>query len=157
MGSVNNIYLVIADEPYKRYVKTIASKVGGVRMDDQMKGQTGFILESAPDGFSYEAEVLEIYSDREDRLLRQANKTLFSNGYLKEFTGQLPELDTTNMLDDDEVDMIAATKNIQVLQKRINELTSPFTVKRILDKANEIGRPQKTIAVIQDRLDFLSK
>lgn len=157
MSSMNNIFLVNVDPPVKRYVKTIPSKLGGIRFDSNGKNQIGFILETSPTGaFVYDDEVLEIYTDREDRAFRQLNKSLFTKGYLKEYAQEAPELDTANMLTDEEVAEIASMRNIQQLTKRISELTSPFTVQRILNAANDIGRPAKTIAAIQAHLTQLT-
>lgn len=155
MGSANNMYLMVATPPVKKYVKTVPSKIGGVRLDAEGKTVTGFILESKPDTFVYDAEVLEIYSDKEDRFLRQMNRKLFENGFITEYFSEIPEVDTKNMFTDDEVTAIASTHNIQQLQKRIGEITSPISMKRILAAANEIGRPQKTVQLIQRRLEEL--
>lgn len=157
MSSVNNIFLVNAESPVKRYVKTVPSKVGGIRFSSNGENQVGFVLESEPTGFVYDAEVLEIYTEREDRALRQLNKSLFTNGYLKEYALDAPPVDVSNMLTDDEIVEIASLRNIYTLEARINELTSPFTLRRILDEANNIGRPAKTVATIQKRLDAVSK
>jgi len=156
MGSVNNIYLVNVEPPVKRYVKTIPSRVGGIRFDANGKTEVGFILASDERGFIYDNEVLEIYTEREDRALRQLNKNLFTQGYLKEYTADAPGIDVSNMLSDEEIHEIASMRNIKSLEVRLTELSSPFTLRRVLDTANEIGRPQKTIAVIQARLDAVS-
>jgi hypothetical protein len=152
MASVNNIFLVNSDPPVKRYVKTVPSKVGGIRFDANGKLEVGFVLESDEDGFNYEAEVLEIYTTREDRALRQLNRSLFTQGYLKEYNAEAPEVDTRNMLTDEEIVEIASMRNIQSLIARISELSSPFTLQRILTAANDIGRPAKTVGAIEQRL-----
>ena len=157
MASVNNIFLVNIDPPVKRYVKTVPSKVGGIRFDANGKTQIGFILESAAGGFSYDSEVLEIYTDREDRAVRQMNKNLFTQGFLKQYNAEAPELDTRNMLSDEDIVEIASLRNIKALEARISDLTSPFTVQRILTAANDIGRPAKTISIIEQRLAAVSE
>jgi hypothetical protein len=156
MGSVNNIFLVNSSPPVKRYVKTIPSMVGGLRFDTVGERQVGFILESDPAGFFYDDEVLEIYTEREDRALRQLNRELFTQGFLKEYKAEAPEVDTTNMLSDEDIIEVASIQNIKTLESRIKQLTSPFTMQRILTAANDIGRPSKTIALIQARLDEIS-
>lgn len=154
MSSQNNIFLVNIEPPVKRYVKTIPSKVAGVRFDSNGKLEIGFVLESAPSGeFDYDSEVLEIYTDRENRALKQLNRSLFAQGFLKEYNLEAPEVDTTNMLSDEEVVEIASMRNIKSLEVRISELTSPFTIQRVLTAANDIGRPAKTIATIEARLN----
>lgn len=153
MDSVNNIYRVVDTPPVRRYIKAVPSKVAGVRLDANGKEQVGFILQSDPDTFNYDKEVLEIYSEREDRAVKQLNRALFSNGYLIEYNVEAPPIDTSNMLTDEQIVEIASLRNINALEARIRELTSPFTLQRILIAANDIGRPAKTVAVIQKRLD----
>lgn len=155
--SVNNIFLIVVDPPYKRYVKTVPSSIGGIRLNSEGTNTTEFVLRSHPDGFVYDDEVLEIYTDREDRFLRQSNKTLFQKGYLKEYIGEQPQLDTSNMLTDSEIEEIASIRNVAVLQKRLNEITSILSMKRILDLATEIGRPAKTLQIIKKRHDDLKE
>jgi len=157
MASVNNIYLVLTDPPTHRYVKSIPSKIAGVRLDADGKNQVGFVLQSQTSGeFSYDDEVLEIYSDREDRFLRQVNKGLFKQGLLQPFKGELPDVDMSNVLSDEAIVEIASIRNLPQLQKRLQEITSPFTVKRVYDTAVQIGRPQKTIAAINERLEIIN-
>lgn len=152
MASVNNIFLEVSDPPFAKYMKTVPSKLGGVRFDADGKQQVGFIIESNPSGFVYDDEVLEIYSSREDRAVRQYNKALFTKGLLKEYKQDQPPLDMSNMLSDEAVVEIASIRNLQHLTKRISEITSPFTLQRILTAANSIGRPAKTVEAIQTRL-----
>jgi hypothetical protein len=153
MASVNNIFLVNENPPVARYVKTIESKVGGIRFDSRGQTEVGFVLESDPTHFDYDSEVLEIYTERENRALKQLNRKLFSEGYLKEYKLESPEVDTRNMLSDEAIIEIASMRNIKSLEARIAELTSPFTIQRILTAATDIGRPAKTVALIQARLD----
>lgn len=155
MASQNNIYLVVMDEPYKRYTKAVPSQVGGIRLDANGKEPVYFILHSHPKGFEYDAEVLEIYTEREDRYFRQANRGLFAQGLLKEYFGEQPELDDSNVLTDAEVQEVAAMRNIESMRKRLNELSSVYTIRRILAAANEIGRPQKTVQMIESRIKEL--
>lgn len=153
--SVNNIFLMATEPPVKKYQKAIVSQVGGTRLDSDNK-QVYFILKSGPDGFDYEYEVLEVYSDREDKFIRQANRKLFELGMLKEYIGDIREIDTTNLLTDDQIRDIAGTTNVPSLLKKLQELTSTFTVQRVLDTAKEIGRPAKTLDLIANRLKELN-
>lgn len=155
MASQNNIFLVNAATPVRKYVKTVPSRVGGVRFDADGKNQTGFILDSDPNGFVYDSEVLEIYTEREDRAVRQWNQKLFTNGLLKEYNAEQPQIDLSNMLSDEDVTAIAAMRNLPALQKRLQEITSSITAQRIYDSAVELGRPAKTIASIKERVDAL--
>jgi len=154
MSSVNNIYLVNIEPPVKKYVKTIPSKVGGIRFDSRGEHEVGFILETSDQTkFVYDDEVLEVYTSREDRALRQLNRKLFEQGFLKEYLEEAPALDTTNMLTDAEIEEVARISNINSLKTRLLDFTSAVTVQRILKSAEEIGRPAKTLELIRQRLE----
>lgn len=156
MSSVNNIYLVNIEPPVKKYVKTIPSKLGGIRFDARGEREVGFVLETInPDQFVYDDEVLEVYTEREDRALRQLNRKLFELGYLKEYAQDAPALDTANMLSDEEILEVAKTPNINTLKARLLDFTSAVTVERVLKAAQEVGRPAKTLEVIKQRLDTI--
>lgn len=156
MASVNNIFLVNIEPPVKRYVKTLPSKVGGWRLDAAGKNQIGFILESSPDGFSYDAEVLEIYSEKEDRYLRQTNRVLFTEGFIKEYSGDMPNVDTTNMVSDEDVQMIASTRLPAHMRSKLREYTSVVTLQRIRQAADEMGRARSVMNIIDERLKELT-
>ncbi len=154
MASVNNMFL-IAGEPVKRYVKTLPSKISGSRLEPGSDAvhPIYFVLESLRDApFSYEAEVLELYTDKEVKYFMQANKSLVAAGFIKEYNGTISEPDVTNFLSDEDVQIIAAIKTVPALTNRLDELTSRVAVHRVLDAANDIGRPKRFIDAIELRL-----
>jgi hypothetical protein len=154
--SVNNIYLVVPTEPYKKYVKTVPSSIAGKRFNDRADAEVGFLLRSVPGVFSYDDEVLEVYSDREDRFLKQANKSLFESGMLKEYTGNRSAMDTRNIMSDEDVLEIASLRNVMQLSKKLEDIDSKITAQRILDTAKEIGRPAKTLELIEKKVKDLN-
>lgn len=155
MGSLNNIFILAEiEEPFKKYTKTVDYVVTGWRLDTDGR-QVEFILESPTETFDYEQEVLEIYSEREDKFFRQRNRRLFEKGLIKEFTGEPETVDETNFLTDAEVNEIATIRSSEELKNELNALTSRATVLRIQKAAKEIGRPARIMKVIDTRLSEL--
>lgn len=154
MASVNNIYL-LAGDPFKQYVKTIPSTVAGMRLDPGHAEPrlVGFVLESLPDGFDTEAEVLAVYSQREDDYLQQANRALFRLGMLKEYAGDSdkPAIDYSNFLSDDEVKAVASLKTVAALRSRLSDITSYFTASRIVKAAEDMGIKKSLLDIMRAR------
>ncbi len=156
MQSMNNIF-VAQGEPYKRVVKTVDHPITGWRIDPDSGKQVEFILSTPTPEFDYESDVLEFYSEKDWKFFQQRNRYLITKGLVKEFEGVPEAIDTTNLLTDDDIFKIATMTQAMSLNKRLRELTSPLTVKRILAVAEEVGRPAKTIALIKARAEELEK
>lgn len=152
MQAANNIFLTAGD-PVKKYATTVAHPITGWRLDPDTGRQIEFVLTSpSKDEFSYEHEVIELYGDKEVKFFIQRNKYLIESGLVKEFTGTTDEVDTTNLLSDEEVMQIATIRQQPELKERLAGMTSKITVQRVLNIAKEIGRPAKIIALIESRL-----
>lgn len=111
--SFNNIYLELVDvEPYSRYQKNVPSAVSGWRLNPKdLSHRVEFLLASPSSKFNYQSDVIELYSEKEDRYFRMANSVLFDMAYLipyvedgDEVTGEIL-VDNVNTL----VDEIAGT------------------------------------------------
>lgn len=152
MPSVNNIYMV-AGEPYARYVKTLRSLVSGMRLNPttQVMTPVDFVVASHPERFEYDSEVIEIYSEQEDRYFKQANRSLFQSGLLKAYDGakELPPLE--NFMSDEEVKQIATIKNTNELRTRLLKVDSPITLARILSAAEEANATKRVLDAIRER------
>lgn len=146
----NNIFLT-ADEPVARYAKTIRSKIAGVRLHPESGAQVGFVLESNedPDTFDYDTEILELYTDKEHRFFKQANKKLIEEGLLKPFSGTAEDVQLNNLVPDEELEDVVSTSNQAELKARLTKYTSLVTVERALSLAKEIGRPRRILTVIE--------
>lgn len=153
---MNNIF-VAQGEPIKRFVKTVEHPITGWRLDPDTGKQVEFILSTPTADFDYDTAVLEFYSDKDFGFFKQRNRYLIQAGLVKEYVGEAEPVDTTNLLSDEEIYKIATISQPFTLTKRLNELTSPHTVKRILAVAEEVGRPAKTIAMIKARAEELEK
>lgn len=156
MQSMNNQF-VAAGDPIKRFVKTVDHPITGWRIDPETGKQVEFILSTPTENFDYDTAVLEFYSEKDWKYFQQKNKYLIAAGLVKEYTSAPEEVDTTNLLTDEEVYKIATTTQFHVMTKRLEELTSPQTVKRVLAVAEEVGRPAKTLAYIKARAEELEK
>lgn len=156
MSSEFNIIVTAENEPIKKFAKAIPSKLAGRRLDPFKMSEIAFVLESDPkEGFLYENDVVEIYSERELRFFLHANRTFIKEGYLKEFHGSPTEADVTNVISDEEIERIAALRTGPMIAKRIGELTSLVAVQRVLDMAQHIGRPASIIKIIEKRIQEL--
>ncbi len=145
-----------AGDPILRYALVPKHGITGWRLnpDDGKKLEFELVPHQEPP-FDYERDVIELYSDKEVKFFRQANRYLFSQGFLTEYLGEAEPVDVTNMLTDAEVLEIASTRNVNQLNSRIKDLTSLVSVQRILNAAQEIGRPAKTLELIRKRLEDL--
>jgi len=165
--SKNNIFIT-DKEPVKRYMKAmpITYTITGWRLDPETGKKIDFLL-SCPGlpltakyedltkrTFSYDDDVVELYSDKEVRMFVQMNKYLFQKGLIQEFEGEPDEVDTSNVLSDKEV-MAIALMTPAKLTARLEEIDSEITVKRILATAEEIGRPAKVLALLRGKLSTL--
>lgn len=148
----NNIFLT-AENPVAKYMKTVRSKIAGFRLHPENQQQVGFVLESDedPDTFDYDREVLELYSDKEVRFFKQANKKLIEAGLLKPFTGDAEDVRLNNLVSDDELEEVVSTSNQAELKARLTKYTSLVVVERALTLAKEMGRPRRILTVIEQR------
>ena len=153
--SINNILLTAETEPTHRYAKTIRSKIAGFRLDPLDNKQVPFLLTSVGDEFSYEDEVVELYSDKENRYFMQANKLFIANGYLKPFNGTAAPVAMDNIISDEDVERIAAIRTPNQLKSKLAPITSKVSLERVVQAAREIGRPQSIINIIESRIKDL--
>lgn len=154
--SMNNQFVAVG-EPIARYVKTVDHAITGWRLDPESKKQVEFILTTPTPEFDYDTAVLEFYTDKDLAFFKQKNRYLIEQGLVKEYTGEAEPVDTTNLLTDAEIQEIAATRTPTQMAKRLNELTSALTVKRVLAVAEEVGRPAKTLDQIRARVKELGE
>lgn len=172
--SINHQFIQHDDKIVKRYTKTTNGMVSGRRLDpNNPANQMTWLLQS-PDGnfkvfwegtgdqprcervaFSYDLEVVELYSDTEVRLFERQNRALIERGILKEYSESSPAVDTTNLLTDEEVTALATTKQPLAFKKKIASITSIYTLQRILESIGAHDRPMSFAKTIQERIKEL--
>lgn len=177
--SVSHQYIELQDNVYKRYVKTQLGVLSGNRVNPHnVQQRLPFVLSTPDDkvvykkikvdnleydevtgrdaAIDYDEEVLETYSETEDKIFRSINKRLFKEGLLVEYSEKNSDIDYTNALTDDEVERIAKIKNTMAFKKEIRALTKTPTLQRIMEKLLELDRPNSFIRAVQERMNELS-
>lgn len=165
---MNNQFIHLQGKVYKRYIKTSLGILSGYRVNPEDHSQRlAFTLKTPEDhvvfvqdddyvradkraSVNYDEEILEIYSEAEDRLFRRLNRQSIEDGLLVEYLDSDTEIDTTNELTDKDLQYIADTKNLLQFKKRIGEITSPVTLKRILDLLDD--RPKSFTTALELRM-----
>lgn len=158
MRSNNNIVFTVEDV-VARYAKTVNWSFSGRRLDPRdHKQELIFVLGDSPEGapFDYERDVVELYSAVEQRFFIQANKYLFENGLLAEWTSDREQVDLRNVLTDEDVYRIAASKTFTDLLLAADGITSPITLERIYNAAEAINRPKKFMSQLRDHINSFS-
>lgn len=173
--SINHQFIQHDDKIVKRYTKTVNGMVSGRRLDpNNPANQMTWLLQS-PDGnfkvlwqgtgdeprceriaFSYDLEVVELYSDVEVRLFERQNRALIERGVLKEYSEISPAIDTTNLLSDEEVTEFATIKQPLAFKKKISTITSVHTLRRILESVEKRDRPMSFANTVHDRIKELT-
>lgn len=172
--SHNHQFIAFDQQIVKKYAKTSVGAMTGYRLDPYRPENRISWLLSSPNrlftvtwvegspatitrnGFSYDDEVIELYSDAEVRLFERMNRSAIESGALKVYTENAPVVDTTNVLTDAEIESIATTKQIPSLKKKVAALNSILTLKRILESVEKHDRPMSVARAIQDRINELS-
>lgn len=172
MQSRNHQYVELSEQVVKRYVRTTLEPLTGYRTDPLNPNVRVDWLLATPDrnytyipytpehttqvrqdAFTYEDEVLELYSAAEVRVFQQLNKGLIEGGKLKEYTDVAPELDTSNALSDIQVVKIASIRQLPALKKELAGITSPQTLARVKATAEALDRPTSIVNAVQARIE----
>jgi len=172
--SKNHQFIEFEDRIVKRYAKTVPSVLTGLRLNPHRpENRLDWLLTSSAEsfkhvwedgekptltriGFSYDHEVIELYSDAEVKLFERLNRAAIEQGLLKVYTDAAPVVSTHNALIDADVIEIAKIKQLSALKKRLTTLTSVITVQRVLEAAKTLDRPLSIITAIEKRIDELS-
>lgn len=167
MASENAQFPEFEDQVYARYRKTTIGAVAGIRLNPHdHKQRIPFLLQSSLSKFTwndkkpeestlefdYATDVLELYSAQEEKVFKALNPNLFSQGLVVVHTGAKEQVDTSNAVDDNAVLEIAALKNLPQFKKKIGELTSPTTLRRIDEQVKAKDRPYSFIRAIAERI-----
>lgn len=162
----NNIYLELEGNVYKRYEKVPVNIVSGLRANPlDTKLQVGWSLTTSEDDFSfkenrrtafvYETEVIEIYSELEDKIFRRLNKNLFDKGLLKVHAGLTPEYDFANFITDEQVGEIINIRTMDEFKNKLDTYNSVSTLNRIKDAAVAANKSIKKVQLIDTRIEVV--
>jgi hypothetical protein len=163
MKSVNHQFLEFSDQVVKRYTKSRLYPITGWRLnprnavnpnerlefllatpennveftpyDQEGNGEPTKVKQVA---FTYEDEVLELYTEMEVRSFERMNRLLIENGFLVEYDSTSPAVNKVNTLSDVELRKIAKLKMLTTFKQRIKELTSIYTLEGLLEIMDSI-------------------
>jgi len=179
MKSVNHQFPEFSDRVIARYVKTVMTPISGYRLNPRNgvnpNERIEFLLttdesdiEVIPydDGqdtkhkqvrFSYDNEVLELYSDLEVRSFERMNRLLIENGILVPYSESAPEIDKTNLLTPREIKtLIKSTPDI--LKEKLSVITSLQILEKILtEMENNDTTTMAQLKIVKARLNELNK
>lgn len=159
--NANHQFLENQDQVYSRYRKTSVGAVSGARLHPRTQERIPFILMSNdsrfdPDSgkleFNYETDVVETYSETEDRTFRAWNSYLFKTGLLVPYTGAKEEVDTSAAMSDEEITSLVAVKNLLQFKSRISKINSKVTLQRILEETRRQDKKHSFILAVEERI-----
>jgi hypothetical protein len=155
MKSINHQFLEFSDQVTKRYTKARLQPLTGWRLNPQNavnpNERIEFLLATPEENvqytpygegeptkakqvkFTYEDEVLELYTEQEVRSFERMNKLLIENGLLVEYSETTPAVNKANTLSDVELRKIAKLKMLSAFKARISDLTSIYTLESLLE------------------------
>lgn len=161
--ATNNIYPAMQDQVYKRYAKVPINVIGGLRVDpSDMRVQVGWILKTDEDNFDFETkkrkvfeyddEVVEIYSESEDKLFRKLNSGLFSAGLLKEYNEENELIDSPNFVNDAEILRVIEIRSVAEFEAALKKFDAVATLERIKQQLVDQGKSVKKVQLVEARL-----
>lgn len=166
MSSTNNIFPELEDKVFKRYSKVPVHILSGLRPDPYETRKTiPWVLQTKEENydnkqkkltFDYEDEVIELYSQYEVDTFKRLNKAMFDNGYFKEYLGSQAPVNTTNILSDEELLIIADIRSNETFAHELTKLTSSLTLERLKQIATAAGKSVKKIQLIEARIEALN-
>lgn len=141
MRSKHNVYPEFSDQVHSRWKKTTVHAIAGTRIDPYhtdrrisfllMSDEKNFNHTSRVLQFEYETDIVETYSERETRLFTSLNKEMIQAGKLIPYDESAPIVNQSNALTDDDIIRILLLTNRLSFRKRLNEINSSVTLRRI--------------------------
>lgn len=162
----NNIFIEYDDRIIARYKRTCVHAISGIRIHPTSNERVSFMLNSdwrdfdpatEKVKFNYSNDIIEIYSEQEDKVFRALNAYLFHNGFIAPYAGGRDVVSTTNSMSDEAISDLAGNQSIVEFSDKINALDSVVTLQRILDTVKSADRPYSFIRIIEKRLSELGK
>lgn len=155
MKSVNHQFMEFSDQVIKRYTKARLQPLTGWRLNPRNtvnpNERLEFLLATPEQNveftaygegeptkakqviFTYEDEVLELYTEIEVRSFERMNRLLIENGLLVEYNDTASAVNTANTLSDAELRKIAKLKLISAFKLRVSDLTSVYTLESLMN------------------------
>lgn len=183
MNSVNHQFMEFSDQVVKRYTKARLQPLTGWRLNPRNavnpNERIEFLLATPEsnvqftpydqDGdseptkvkqikFTYEDEVLELYTANEVRSFERMNRLLVENGLLIEYSETQSPVNKVNTLSDVELRKIAKLKMLTTFKSRIVELTSIYTLETLLEVMDSIDTvTMAQVKAVKERINAIKQ
>jgi hypothetical protein len=176
MASKNHVYYELQDHTYKRYVKTPIGILAGMRVNPHdITQRVPFLLQSDERRVAYEKDeygfdksdkiatiappteddILETYSEEEDRVFRRINAALFAQGLLVETTAPEQANNHENALTDTQIADLC--NNWLRFKKHVPTITASITLDRIEQHLKALNRNQRWFDVVHAQRTLVMK
>jgi hypothetical protein len=145
--SRHNVYPEFGDQVVERWQKACIHPIAGTRIDPYRDGsKITFILRSKESNynfetrvitFSYDDDIVELYTPREVMVFRALNKAAIESGLLVPYGESKQAIDTRNALTDEQVKALAEIPQLPKFKKALGEITAITTLRRIASHVPE--------------------
>ena len=145
----------MSNNPYKKYIKVTLGRVSCKILDPISGEQVEVILEGDPK-LKPDTCILEIWTQVEDTYFQRANKSILNEGLVISYESEAITVEFPNSVSDEDMTEALAGKFMQV-KNLLDKFTSTVPAERMLNLAEDMNRPVKTIDAIKARLSELQK
>lgn len=153
MDSNDRLASLLANEPYKRFIKATISRVSVKVLDPISMTATEIILSGDPKKEEV-GTILDLWTPIEFTYFERNNRIILEEGLLVEFSKSIKPVASVNSITDDDI-RAALSEKFFTIKNMLGNFTSPAPVQRILEIAEEMDKPVKTIEAIKARLSDL--
>jgi len=141
------------NDPVKSYQKTILGKLYVVVFNSINGTSEGIILEGDP---KKGEGTVQIWSQLEDAFFRRANKALFDQGFLTEYTKPLSFEKSPNEKTDEEIEALYDERFL-TFQRELEKITSMLTLERFLVIGESTNKSPRYIEFVKKMIANLQK
>lgn len=146
----SRIEALLANEPHKRYIKAIISRVVVKILDPISFAETEVVLSGDPKD-KPKSCIVNLWTPMEAVYFERNNESVLKEGLVVEYGESITPPSSVNAITDAEIERVLGEKFF-TLKNLLETFTSPAPVLRILSKAEELNKPVKTIDAIRGRL-----
>lgn len=147
------IEALLSNEPFKRYIKAIISRVSVKILDPISLAETEVILSGDP-AKEEPGCILDLWTPMEVVYFERNNRQILAEGLLVDYVKSVQPVPTVNNVTDADIDAVLNDKFFS-LKNLLKQFTSPAPVLRVLERAKALNKPVKTIEAITARLSEL--
>ena len=181
MKSINHQFLEYSDQVIKRYTKSRLQPLTGWRLNPRNavnpNERIEFLLATPEENvqftpydqdgngeptkvkqvrFTYEDEVLELYTEIEVRSFERMNRLLIENGLLVEYSDVASPVNKANTLSDVELRKIAKLKLLTTFKARVADISSEYTLESLLEIMDTIDTvTMAQVKAVKERINEL--